>query len=209
MARNVTFIGAGNMASAIFGGMVHSGYPADAITATGDLATASRDKALIVGVTPSHAIREVFSGAREHISADTLVVCTCTALVILLAGTWQDPQGLSGINLTANAFRQDFGTIGVVLLFLITLILSSTTMFTMWYYGAKCFGFLFGADIQHHYRWFFVGTVVFGATVSIDVVFNLISGSYGLMAIPTMIATLLLSGRVMAAARDYFHRHPY
>ena len=57
--------------------------------------------------------------------------------------------------------------------------------------------------------WFFLATVVFGATVSIDVVFNLISGAYGLMAIPTMVATLMLSKNVMAAARDYFQRHPY
>ncbi|MEP0201129.1 MAG: alanine/glycine:cation symporter family protein [Halioglobus sp.] len=141
--------------------------------------------------------------------ADTLVVCTCTALVILLAGTWQAPGDLSGITLTVNAFKGDMGWLGVALLSFVTLILSSTTMFTMWYYGAKCFGFLFGAHVQHHYRWFFVATVVFGATVSIDVVFNLISGAYGLMAIPTMTATLLLSGRVKAAAKDYFHRHPY
>lgn len=141
--------------------------------------------------------------------ADTLIVCTCTALVVLLAGNWQDPEGLSGITLTANAFSEGMGTLGLVLLSIVTLILSTTTMFTMWYYGAKCFGFLFGAHIQHHYRWFFVATVVFGASVSIDVVFNLISASYGLMAIPTMVATLLLASRVMAAARDYFHRHPY
>jgi AGCS family alanine or glycine:cation symporter len=141
--------------------------------------------------------------------ADTLIVCTCTALVILLAGNWQDPGNLSGITLTANAFSDEMGAIGLVLMSIVTLILSTTTMFTMWYYGAKCFGFLFGAHIQHHYRWFFVGTVIFGACVSIDVVFNLISASYGLMAIPTMLATLLLASRVMAAARDYFHRHPY
>ena len=141
--------------------------------------------------------------------ADTLIVCTCTALVILLAGTWQTPGDLSGITLTVNAFKGDMGWLGVALLSFVTLILSTTTMFTMWYYGAKCFGFLFGAHVQHHYRWFFVTTVVFGATVSIDVVFNLISGAYGLMAIPTMTATLLLSGRVKAAAKDYFHRHPY
>ncbi|MEP4486202.1 MAG: alanine/glycine:cation symporter family protein [Halioglobus sp.] len=141
--------------------------------------------------------------------ADTLIVCTCTALVILLAGTWQAPGDLSGITLTVNAFKGDMGWLGVALLSFVTLILSATTMFTMWYYGAKCFGFLFGAHVQHHYRWFFVATVVFGATVSIDVVFNLISGAYGLMAIPTMTATLLLSGRVRAAAKDYFHRHPY
>lgn len=141
--------------------------------------------------------------------ADTLIVCTCTALVILLAGTWTDPGDLTGITLTANAFRGDLGTPGVGLLLFVTLILASTTMFTMWYYGAKCFGFLFGARLQHYYRWFFVLAVVFGASVSIDVVFNLISGSYGLMAIPTMVATLMLAGRVKAAAKEYFHRHPY
>lgn len=141
--------------------------------------------------------------------ADTLIVCTCTALVILLAGTWTDPGELTGITLTANAFRADLGALGVVLLMFVTLILASTTMFTMWYYGAKCFGFLFGARLQHYYRWFFVVAVIFGASVSIDVVFNLISGSYGLMAIPTMIATLMLAGRVKAAAKEYFHRHPY
>lgn len=141
--------------------------------------------------------------------ADTLIVCTCTALAILLAGTWQDPEGLSGINLTANAFKADFGNVGVGLLLFVTLILATTTMFTMWYYGAKCFGFLFGARLQDYYRYFFVAAVVFGASVSIDVVFNLISGAYGLMAIPTMVATLMLSGRVRAAAKEYFHRHPY
>ncbi|MEQ9396333.1 alanine/glycine:cation symporter family protein [Haliea sp.] len=141
--------------------------------------------------------------------ADTLVVCTCTALVILLAGTWTDPGDLTGITLTANAFRADLGAPGAGLLLFVTLILASTTMFTMWYYGAKCFGFLFGARLQHYYRWFFVLAVVFGASVSIDVVFNLISGSYGLMAIPTMVATLMLAGRVKAAAKEYFHRHPY
>jgi alanine or glycine:cation symporter, AGCS family len=141
--------------------------------------------------------------------ADTLIVCTCTALVILLVGNWQNPGDLSGITLTLNAFEQEMGVLGVVLLSIVTLILSATTMFTMWYYGAKCFGFLFGAQIQHHYRWFFIATVIFGAVVSLDVVFNLISGSYGLMAIPTMVATLLLSGKVREAARDYFQRHPY
>ena len=84
--------------------------------------------------------------------------------------------------------------------------MSLTTMFTGWYYGAKCFGFLAGAEHQHHFRWFFLGTILFGAVVSIDVVFNLIVGAYGLMAIPTMTATLLLSGKVMEAARDYFAR---
>ncbi len=138
--------------------------------------------------------------------ADTLVVCTCTAIVILLAGNWQNPGDLSGITLTANAFQADMGTAGQVLLLGIAVILSSTTIFTGWYYGAKCFGFLFGAHIQHHFRWLFLAAILVGSSVSIDVAFNLISGSYGLMAIPTMVATLLLSPRVMEASRRYFAR---
>lgn len=137
---------------------------------------------------------------------DTLLVCSCTALVILLAGDWQAPGNLSGITLTANAFRAEMGLPGVLALGFVALILSTTTMFTGWYYGAKCFGFLVGAQWQPYFRWFFIAAVVFGATMSIDVVFNLISGSYGLMAIPTMVSTLILAPRVMTAARDYFAR---
>lgn len=140
---------------------------------------------------------------------DTLIVCTCTAVVILLTGAWESPGELSGITLTANAFVGQMGGFALFPLAFVALVLSTTTMFTGWYYGAKCFGFLVGAQWQHHFRWVFVATVVFGASVSIDVVFNIISGCYGLMAIPTMVSTLLLAPQVMAAAREYFARHPY
>ena len=135
---------------------------------------------------------------------DTLIVCTCTALVILLAGNWKEPGDLSGITLTANAFQSEMGGLGLALLGFVALILSTTTMFTGWYYGAKCFGFLAGAQWQPYFRWFFILAVIFGATVSIDVVFNLISASYGLMAVPTMISSILLAPKVVAASRDYF-----
>ena len=137
---------------------------------------------------------------------DTLLICTCTALVILLAGEWQSPGDLSGITLTANAVQTGMGTPGLLALAFVALILSTTTMFTGWYFGAKCFGFLVGADKQAYFRWFFIATVVFGASVSVDVVFNVISGSYGLMALPTMVSTIILAPRVMVAARDYFSR---
>ena len=66
------------------------------------------------------------------------------------------------------------------------------------------FWVLVGAQWQPYFRWFFVLAVIFGATVSIDVVFNLISASYGLMAIPTMISSIVLAPKVVAASRDYF-----
>jgi len=137
---------------------------------------------------------------------DTLLICTCTALVILLSSDWQSPGDLSGITLTANAVQTEMGTPGLLALAFVALILSTTTMFTGWYFGAKCFGFLVGADKQAYFRWFFIATVIFGASVSVDVVFNVISGSYGLMALPTMVSTIILAPRVMVAARDYFSR---
>jgi AGCS family alanine or glycine:cation symporter len=145
---------------------------------------------------------------------DTLIVCTCTALVILASGLWQSPGELNGVAMTLTALQAEMGMVAVFLLTIVVLILSLTTMFAGWYYGAKCFGFLVGAEYQHWFRYFFIGTILFGSTVSIDVVFNLIVGAYGLMAIPTMVATLMLSGRVMEAARIYFSkpllptRHP-
>jgi AGCS family alanine or glycine:cation symporter len=137
---------------------------------------------------------------------DTLLVCTCTALVILASGLWQDPGELSGIAMTSTALQAEMGWVSVILLTMVVLILSLTTMFTGWYYGAKCFGFLVGAEYQHWFRYFFIGTILFGSIVSIDVVFNLIVGAYGLMAIPTMVSTLMLSGKVMDAARLYFSK---
>jgi AGCS family alanine or glycine:cation symporter len=137
---------------------------------------------------------------------DTLLVCTCTALVILASGLWQDPGELNGIAMTLTALRGEMGFLATPLLTLVVLILSLTTMFAGWYYGSKCFGFLVGAEYQHWFRYFFIATIPFGATVSIDVVFNLIVGAYGLMAIPTMTATILLSPKVMAEARRYFSR---
>jgi AGCS family alanine or glycine:cation symporter len=138
---------------------------------------------------------------------DTLVVCTCTALVILLAGNWQSPGDMSGITLTANAFRSEMGNVGLITLGFVALILSTTTMFAGWYFGAKCFGFLVGAKWQPYFRWFFIAAVVFGATVSIDVVFNLISASYGIMAIPTMVSAIVLAPKVLRAAERYFADH--
>jgi AGCS family alanine or glycine:cation symporter len=137
---------------------------------------------------------------------DTLVVCTCTAMVILVSGLWQAPGELNGVAMTLTALRAEMGGVATLLLSIVVLILGLTTMFTGWYYGTKCFGFLVGAEYQHWFRYFFVGTILFGATVSIDVVFDLIVGAYGLMAIPTMVSTLLLAPRVMEEARAYFSK---
>lgn len=86
----------------------------------------------------------------------------------------------------------------------VVLIFAASTMFTFWYYGAKCLGYLIGADQQHYYKYFYTVLIVVGSVVSLEAVFGLIDSAYALMAIPTMTATLLLSPRVLAAAKAYF-----
>lgn len=137
---------------------------------------------------------------------DTLLVCTCTALVILVTGVWQTTDA-AGVTLTALAFGDVLpGALGSYIVALVVLVFASSTMFTFWYYGAKCLGYLIGARHQHYYKYFYIMLVVLGSVVSLEAVFGVIDSAYALMAIPTMTATILLSPKVIAAAKDYFQR---
>jgi len=133
---------------------------------------------------------------------DTLIVCTATALLIIVTGVW-DSDTASGVTMTAIAFETGLGAAGPWLLVVLVAFFSISTMFTFWYYGAKCLGFLIGAQHQHHYRWFYVALIVAGSVMSIDAVVGLITGMYGLMAIPTVVSTVLLAPKVLAHAREY------
>jgi AGCS family alanine or glycine:cation symporter len=135
---------------------------------------------------------------------DTLIVCTCTALAILVTGVWQGDA--VGITITSLAFEYTFPGLGGYLLTLMVFFLSMSTVLTFSYYGSKCVGFLFGTRFESWYVWFYVGLVVFGAMASLRAVIGLIDGLYAKMAIPTMLSTLALAPRVRAAANDYFSR---
>ena len=135
---------------------------------------------------------------------DTLVVCTCTALIILLTGVWQTGAGYEGVTMTARAIEKVFPTTGIYLLLIMVGMLSFSTMVTMWFYGVKCMGFLFGVERQYYYSPIYLALLVVGAVVSMDVVNGLILASYATMAIPTMISALYLSPKVNEAAKAYF-----
>ena len=135
---------------------------------------------------------------------DTLVVCTCTALMILLTGVWQSAEGAEGVTLTARAIEQVFPVIGPYLLLIMVGLLSFSTMVTMWFYGAKCTGFLIGAHRQHYYTPIYLILLLVGSVVSLEVVNGLILATFATMAIPTMISSLYLAPRVNKAADLYF-----
>lgn len=136
---------------------------------------------------------------------DTIIICTMTALAILVTGVWQGSED-SGITMTLMAFISVYGPIGAYVLVMSVAIFAISSMLTYSYFGTKCLGFLIGAERQHYYNYFYVVMVIFGAVVSIDAVINLIDGMFAVMAIPTMTSALLLSPKVRAAAKDYFAR---
>ena len=136
--------------------------------------------------------------------ADTLIVCTCTALTLLVTGVWKG--GAQGVTMAAEAYEQVFPGFGAYLLLLMVFVLSLTTVLTYWYYGSKCMGFLFGAHREKYYLWAYMLLIVAGSVVSLDIVINLLDGAYATMAIPTMVSTLLLAPKVKAVAMSYFAR---
>ncbi|MBC8380650.1 MAG: sodium:alanine symporter family protein [SAR92 clade bacterium] len=158
----------------------------------------------------AHGAAKTTEPIREGIVAmvgpviDTLLVCTCTALIILLTGVWETDTGVQGVTLTARAIEQVFPVTGMYLLLVMVGLLSFSTMVTMWFYGVKCMGFLFGTKRQYWYSPIYIALLLGGAVVSMDIVNGLILATYATMAIPTMISALYLSPKVNRAAKAYF-----
>ena len=135
---------------------------------------------------------------------DTLIVCTCTALAILITGVWQSDA--VGVTMTTMAYEQAFPGFGSYLLVIMVLVLSSTTVLTYSYYGSKCMAFLFGTKAEKYYFYVYMLLIIAGAVASLDAVISLFDGAYAAMAIPTMLSTFLLAPKVREIAQDYFRR---
>ena len=195
-----------------FSGQAVAGGAIGAVIMTGVRRAAYSNEAGIGTAALAHGAAKTTEPIREGLIAmlgpaiDTLIVCTITALIILTSGVWQSSEA-NGITLTVMAFNQAMPGIGPYLLTLCVVCFSTSTMFAYSYYGAKCMGFLIGFERQHIYNYFYVALMVVAAMVSLDAAISLIDGAFALMAIPTMISTLLLAPKVMQATRTYFDRY--
>ncbi|MEP3374691.1 MAG: alanine/glycine:cation symporter family protein [Maribacter dokdonensis] len=132
---------------------------------------------------------------------DTILVCTFTAIVIILSGAYLEDS--SGIVMTLSAFEKTLFGWGDVLLMVIVTAFALSTLFTYSYYGVKSLSFLTNAKIGKLYNWYFVIMIVFAAVASLELVKNLIDLSYALMVIPNMIAVLLLAPKVNVELKKY------
>lgn len=165
-----------------------------------------------IGTAPmAHGASKTSEPVREGLVAmlgpaiDTLFVCTLTALAILVTGVWQSSDA-NGVSLTAMAFNDAIPGIGKYVLLLCIATFSISSLFTYSYYGTKCMSFLFGDHNKHYYNYFYIASILLGATTSLSLMLNLIDGTFALMAIPTMTATLILAPKVVKEAKAYFIR---
>lgn len=163
-----------------------------------------------IGMAPlMHGAAKTNEPVREGLVAmlgpaiDTVIVCTMTGICILVTGVWTSGE-TDGILMTSSAFGQSLPGWGPYILMVCVLIFAITTIFGLAYYGQKCLSFLIGAERGKYFQYWYVGLVLVGSVASLTDVVNLVFVAYGLMAIPTMVSSILLAPRVMEAANTYF-----
>ena len=134
---------------------------------------------------------------------DTLVICSLTAFVIILTGSWD--SGLEGAPMSSLAFSTGlFGHGGYVVTF--GLILFAFTTILGWsYYGERSAEYLFGTKIIKPYRIIWIIAIFIGAVVKLKLVWTFADVFNGLMALPNLVALLLLSPIVFSKTRNYFN----
>ncbi len=148
---------------------------------------------------------------------DTIMICTLTGLVIILTGAWSVHGKIGGADLTAYAFRVGLGDLhyladearlGRLLVTFGVILFAYSTSLSWSYYGDRCMSYLFGLKAIKPYRFIFCVFLVVGATIKIDLVWNLCDIMNGGMAIPNLIALILLSGVVAKELKEYKRRVP-
>ena len=146
-----------------------------------------------------------------EVFADTIVVCTLTALVILTTGVVDIESGsvLAGVQdnaLVGQAFTAAFGSFGPKFIAISLLFFAYSTVLGWSHYGTKAVEYLFGQKGTRVYKVIFVGMVVVGATMKLGLAWDLSDTFNGLMMIPNLLAVLALSGTVVQITKNYLDR---
>ena len=146
-----------------------------------------------------------------EVFADTLVVCTLTALVILTSGlvdleTGRAAAGVVGSALVGEAFSTVFGSFGPKFIAVSILLFAYSTVLGWSQYGTKAVSYLLGPRAGGAYQAVFVGIMVVGAVMKLDLAWDLSDTFNGLMMLPNLVGVAGLSGTVARITRNYAAR---
>ena len=144
---------------------------------------------------------------------DTIIICSLTALVIVISGAWQ--SGDNGAVLTSNAFVFGLSSIGESIITISLILFAFTTIIGWSYYGERCSAYIFGIKAIMPYRILWILSIILGAYAlnlggttaeSVNLIWLIADVMNGFMAIPNLIALVLLSPVIFKLSKEYFSR---
>ncbi|MGN1119536.1 MAG: alanine/glycine:cation symporter family protein, partial [Oscillospiraceae bacterium] len=146
-----------------------------------------------------------------EVFADTIVVCTMTAVVVLSSGyinleTGAVDPNVNDATLVAESFGNIFGSFGSIFVSLAILLFAFTTVVGWSHYGSKSFEYLFGLKAAKGYKVFFVLMMISGAIMTSSLAWDISDTFNGLMMIPNLIGVIALSPLVVKITRNYIDR---
>lgn len=162
---------------------------------TGSIAHASADV--------DHPVKQGLWGIFE-VFADTIVICTLTALSILCSGITINYGKAAGAELTIKGFTTTFGGWVSVLLAIALCCFAFSTILGWGLYGTRCIEFLFGKKIIKPFIAVYSLVAIIGATVDLGLLWDVAETFNGLMIIPNLIGVFLLSGTVVKLTKEFF-----
>ncbi len=156
-----------------------------------------------------HPVEQAMYGVFE-VFADTIIICTLTALAILVSGYAPDFYGsAAGTNLTILAFSTTLGSkLASIIVAACIMMFAYSTLLSWSLYGARCMEFLIGSRGMVIYQAIYIVCIVIGARIKLDLVWELADSMNALMAIPNLIAVLALSPTVVKLTKEYFATSP-
>ena len=158
----------------------------------------------------AHAAAKTTEMAREGFVAmlgpfiDTIIICSMTALVILVTGSHS--SGLTSSSLTARAFDIGLFGYGQYIVGFGLIFFAYSTIISWSYYGDRCAEYIFGSRAIKWYRCIYIVLIVVGAIGGLRVVWNIADVLNALMAIPNLIGLIALAGLVTAKKQNYIQR---
>ncbi len=136
---------------------------------------------------------------------DTIIVCTVTALVILMMPNWNQ-SGLDAAILSANAFSIALGPWAKYYVSAVLILFAFTTLITWSYYGERCAQYLFGPNIRKPFKLLWLVVIFGSASTSLNLVWLISDALNALMAIPNLFALFMLSPMIFRLTSEYITR---
>lgn len=184
----------GSMFTSMKRGVSRGIFSNEAGLGTGSIAHATADT--------KDAVRQGYWGIFE-VFADTIVICTLTALVILCSGIEIGYGAAAGAELTISGFTHVYGNWVSIFTALAMCCFAFSTIIGWGLYGTRCCEFVFGTKYNKIFMIIYSFMALVGATVDLGLLWSIAETFNGLMAIPNLIALFLLSGTVVKLVREY------